>query len=98
MLTLPSARESIAEVLLPLVELVAEHTGTCVSVFVGRPPEPGSRKFFLRGIHCGTAGPDKLDWPSFDEGGFRVATAKFSSFLANSHSAYFFFSISYHMV
>ena len=85
-LTFSSARESVTEVLLPLVELIAEHTGTCVSVLVGGPPENDSRKFFVCGVHCGTAGPENLDWPSYDPKGFRQAITQFSSFLSNANS------------
>lgn len=71
-----------------MIELVAEQTGTCISVFIGRPPEGDSRKFFLRGIHCGTAGPNNLIWSAYDEDGFRQASAKFSSFIAHANSEF----------
>lgn len=80
----------MAEALLPLVELIAEQTGTCISVFVGRPPSKNAdtRKFFLRAVHCGTAGPKQLEWSDFDPDGFRVATSKFSSFVSKANSKF----------
>lgn len=79
-----SARENLTATLNPLLELIARYTGTCVSLFVGAPPTPGNKNFFLKAINCGVSTETKQRWSDYQQSGFQLALREFSAFVVKT--------------
>ncbi|KAF7799447.1 hypothetical protein EIP86_010682, partial [Pleurotus ostreatoroseus] len=75
------ARENITAAVSPLLDLIANYTGTCVSLFLGSPPTDDNKMFYLKGINCGTTADTKLTWSEYDKESFHAAMKIFSSFV-----------------
>lgn len=79
------ARETIADVLEPLLDFVAEITKSHATLLIGAPPpkDSGSTKFWVKGIYSGTTKGGK-PWSLADPEKYDVAVKSFLNYLTKT--------------